>query len=467
VTTRRRIGFALAALAAGLIVIGIGGSAWRRGLEPKFEGRTAGAWLSHFSWQRASGLTDHSLVLKEAEAVFRSMGQPGQAQLVREVLTLESATGWRSNLQARATKRLRQGQWVPRINLLESPDHRRIVARDIVWHVRPSWSAMAEGLDGSFDPKNPTYNQARHLSAIQLIAYARRGSSNALPVLIQALESGDPNLAGVAVQTLRALEGDLGSALPTLLRLLEAPGLPLSIVETVGDFGPAATNALPLLRSLLENQPDDASKAKIAGAILKINRGDEEALSLLQALLESDNPANLRLITFGLLSGRITNNPAIADLGEQLLARSIALSPTFDSFALEILKQQAPDRAERFLEEYYELHGGSGLLVELLALNPQHEPALRILEETLTRNLTQPGWLVGNSGDQFLPLRHVLPEATNIVALLQQLLANESERKKQAKGDTDWETDLRTALRHIGLNGKLQSLRKRDASRGN
>src|SRR5690606_25699173 len=110
-----------------------------------------------------------------------------------------------------------------------------------------------------------------------------------------------------------------------------------------------------------------------------------------------------------------------ADLGEHLLARSISLFPTFDSFAFSILKQQAPQRAQRFLEEYYELQGGHGLLVELLALNPQHEPALRILEETLTRNLTQPGWLVGDGGDQFLPLRHVLPEATNIVALLEKL----------------------------------------------
>ncbi len=170
-----------------------------------------------------------------------------------------------------------------------------------------------------------------------------------------------------------------------------------------------------------------------------------------------------------LFAARITNNPAIADLAEQLLARSIALSPTFDSFALGILKQQAPERAQRFLEEYWEWPGGggNGLLAELLDLNPQHEPALRILEETLTRNLTEPGWLVGASGDQFLPLRHVLPEATNIVALLEKLSVQASEQRRSGKGDARWESDLRNALRHIELNGKLQSLRERDAAGGN
>ncbi len=466
-TTRRRIGFALAALAVGMIALGLGGSAWHRARQPKFEGRTASAWLSHFSWQRASGLTDHSLVLKEAEVVFRSLGQPGQAHLVREALNLSSPTGWRSNLQAHATKRLRQSQWVPRVRLLESADHRRRLARDIVGLVRPSWPAMAEGLGRSFDSLDPAYDQARHLAAIYFLPYGGRGSSNALPVLIRALESGDPNLAGAAVQTLRALDGDLRPALPTLLRLLETPGWSQNIVETVGELGPAATNALPFLHSLLRNPPSEQDKTYLAGAILKINPSDQEALSLLEARLETDNPVNLRLTAFGLLSGRITNNPAIADLGERLLARSIALSHTFDSFALEILKQQAPDRAERFLEEYYELHGGNGLLVELLALNPQHEPALRILEETLTRNLTQPGWLVGDGGDQFLPLRHVLPEATNIVALLEKLSVQASEQRRSGKGDARWESDLRNTLRHIKLNGKLQSLRERDAAGGN
>jgi len=393
------------------------------------------------------------------------LDERGQAQLVREVLTLQSPTGWRSNLQAFASGRVRRGQWVPRINLLESPDQRWRVAQEIIGWVRPSWLAMAEGLGRSLDPHDPTYDPARHLTAIHLIALAGRGSSNALPVLIQALESGDPNLAEAAVQTLRALDGDLQPALPTLLRLLETPGWSQNIVETVGELGPAATNALPFLHSRLQNPPGEQDNAYIAGAILEIDPGDEVALSLLQGLLRSDNPANLRVITFGLLSGRITNNPAIADLGEQLLARSIALSHTIDSFALEILKQQAPERAQRFLEEYYEWQGGNGLLADLLALNPQHEPALRILEQTLTRNLTEPGWLVGASGDQFLPLRHVTPEATNIVALLEQLLAQASEQRSSGRSDGRWEADLKNALRHIELNGKLKELRQRDAAK--
>lgn len=321
---------------------------------------------------------------------------------------------------------------MPRVRLLESPDQRWQVAREIIGRVRPSWPAMTEGLGRSLDPQDPTYDQARHLSAIHLITLAGRGSSNALPFLIQALESGDQRLAQTAGQSLRYLDGDLQPALPALLRLLEAPGWSPNIVETLGELGPAAINALPALNSLLKSETDEHVKAFIAGAILKINPGDEEALRLLQGLLKSDNPANLRLITFGLLSGRITNNPAIADLGEQLLARFIALYSTIDAFALGILKQQAPQRAQRFLEEYWEWPGGggNGLLAELLALNPQHEPALRILEQTLTRNLTQPGWLVGTGGDQFLPLRHVLPEATNHCGVTREVVSSSVRAKR-------------------------------------
>lgn len=466
-TTRRRIGFALVALAVGLIVLGIGGSAWQRAQQPKFEGRTAGEWLSHFYWQRASWLPDQELVLKEAEIVFRSLGHQGQVYLVRDFLTLPSVSGIRSNLQDYASERIRRNAWVPQIRALESDSQRRATAMDILSRIQPSWPALAEGFGTACDVNDPNYDPTRHAVAIYLISVVGRDSHDALPLLLQALESNDSRIVDSACQSLRQLEGDLRPALPALLTSLERNGPSSMITDAIGDIGPLATSTLPLLHTMMESEPNDMSKAQIAGAIIKVDPSDEGAMRLFNRLLESDNPANLRVMTFGLSSGRITNNPVIADLSERVMMRSVELSQTFDPFALNILKQQAPQRAERLLEERLKIRPDNQLLAQLLALNARHETALRALQETLTRNLTEPGWLADAGGDQYLPLRYVTPEATNIVALLEKLSTRAIEQRHSDKVDGRWEAALGRALRHIELNGKLTELRERDAAGGN
>lgn len=118
-----------------------------------------------------------------------------------------------------------------------------------------------------------------------------------IPLLVEALEGGDPDMRLLAIDLLAEVESDQRS-LPALVAALDDPDEIVRIyaVEPVLRFGTTARAALPALRSWLSGEASTPSRQEwfrltAAAALVRIDPDQiQEMLPMLVEALESQNP---------------------------------------------------------------------------------------------------------------------------------------------------------------------------------
>jgi HEAT repeat protein len=88
-------------------------------------------------------------------------------------------------------------------------------------------------------------------------ALARIGPA-AVPALLEALHSPDPEVRAKAANVLGRMGPDARDSVPELIRLLDDPDerVRKTVIRALGRIGPAAQDAVPgLMRTLLQSSP--------------------------------------------------------------------------------------------------------------------------------------------------------------------------------------------------------------------
>jgi hypothetical protein len=454
-TTRRRIGFALAALVVGLVVLGIGRSAWRRAQEPKHEGRTADEWLDYLARFTDGGNLHDERVRKEAEIAFRSLGEPGQRFLIREHLSFERPTGLRTNLYAWGDKL----PYALRPSFLRSPVPRLSAGREVLRMIRPSWETFQPEITEAFAAGGD-----RALAATQLMGYLGRGGTNAALVLVSQTTNTVPRLGMFALRALEDLTTNAAPAVPILLAWAQQwpPGTSMQgtnqwILNVLTAGANPTGEAFELLDDLFRAATQPADQQVLATALLRIQPDHQAAFEVLaeQLAAATNQSANLpRNALFGFLRTHGSLSPAFSRL-----ARPLIDSRTNRHFAAQVMLRHDPATGVAVLHEKLASlrfnSEGMGVLDLLLRHDPGDEAALTFLNGQVDNDFfprNQMRTLIVNA------YRHCLPDTPGVVELLQSL--------QPAPDDVALRNAIRETLRHIKLNGKLKELRERDAADG-
>lgn len=121
---------------------------------------------------------------------------------------------------------------------------------------------------------------------------------DALPYLIKGIAEGDDYTCLHSVETLKGLRADAEPAIPALMKLVEdhvGGEVENRAIETLGDLGPAAKCAVPLLTKAAESGGEDISWRAV-DALGNIGPDAVAALPTLQKLLNSNNSYLVRRV---------------------------------------------------------------------------------------------------------------------------------------------------------------------------
>ena len=453
-TTRRRIGLAVAALVVVSIAAGIGRSAWRRAQEPKYEGRTAGEWLDYLAGFSEGGNLHDERTRKEAEIAFRSLGEIGQRQLIHEYLSYKRPTGLQTNLYA-------WGEKLPhslRLSFLRSPVPRLSASREVLRMIRPPWE--------TFQPEITTMFAAggnRALAATTLLRYVGRGGTNAAPLLVSSPTNAAPRFRVLALRALEELTTNASPALPTLLSWAEqwTPGTSMQgvnrmILDAITASGKPEGEASELLDALFRASTQAADQRVLATALLRIQPDHGAAFALLAEQLKAgtNQPGNLpRDVFSSFLYPHRPPSPAYSRL-----ARPLIDSRTHWFLAAQVMLRNDPVAGvavlhDKLANERFNTEG-LGILDLLLRHDPHDETALAFLGTQVNDDFFPRNQL----RTLIIPIyRHCLPDSSGVVELLKSI--------QPAPDDEALRKAIHETLRHIELNGKLKELRARDATR--
>ena len=458
-TTRRRIGIALATMVALLIVAllivaGIGRSAWRRAQEPKYEGRTAGEWLDELAARSPDGMMMDELAQKEGEIVFRNLGVAGRRFLVRDYLSYEWPSDFRTNLFARGEKlpaRLRP-------KFLRSPVPRAVACSEVLNLIRPEWEVFQPEVGGAF-----AAGGERALAATILLGYVGRGSTNAALLLVSSLTNAAPRGRMIALQALGDLKTNSAPALPTLLSWVHqwSPGTPVQggdkmVLHAIAASGEQASAALDKLDQLFVASVQPADQLELATALLRIKPDHTAAFALLEAQLSSGTNQSKNgpgVVLLNILWRKGPPNPAFSRLASRLID-----SRTDWFHAAQIMLRNDPPAGVAALHQKLANQRFDTEAIGVLDLLLRHDP----------RDAVALAFLDAQMGDGFFPrnrlrtlivptYRHCLPDSPGVVELLKSI--------QPAQDDEALRKAIRETLRHIELNGKLKELRERDDAR--
>ncbi len=454
-TTRRRIGIALAATVVVFVAAGIGRSAWRRALEPHYEGRTAGEWLDYLATFSQQGSIFDEDIRDKGEIAFRSLGKAGQRQLILEYLSFERPTSLQTNLYA-------FGEKLPpalRPPFVRSPVPKLSVCRELLSLIRPPWEVFQPEITDAFAAGGD-----RALAATMLLGYVGRGGTNAAPLLVSSPTNAAPGFRILALQALTDLKTNSAPALPTLLSWAQrwSPGTPVQgadrmVLNAITASGEQAGEALEKLDQLFAASVQPADQRELATALLRINPGHAAAFAVLEAQLKSgtNQPGNLpRDMMWIFLWRHGAPNPAFSRLASTLID-----SRAHWFLAAQVMLRNDPAAGVSVLHERLSTHrfdsGAMGVLDLLLRHDAGDEVALRLLNSQVRDDFfprNQLRMLLVQS------YRHCLPDSPGVVELLKSI--------QPAPDDEALRKAIRDTLRHIELNGKLKELRARDAAGG-
>ncbi len=139
------------------------------------------------------------------------------------------------------------------------------------------------------------YDKSARVRAEATGALARIGppAKQAVPDLIKRLADEDPQVRGRAVGALRKINSSPEITVPALVKRLEDPGqggervanIRLNLVDALGDFGPEAKEATPVLMKLWNESNDLGFKYFTFGALARIKANVDTLIPLCLAIL--------------------------------------------------------------------------------------------------------------------------------------------------------------------------------------
>lgn len=112
-----------------------------------------------------------------------------------------------------------------------------------------------------------------------------------IPGLIECLEDGNPDVRHQAVKLLAAARPRSNAAVPKLIeRLTDEDWLVVtSVILHLGDFGPLAATAIPMVEAWLES-PNEYIRLLAATTIVKLDPNRTEFLPSIREATMSDHP---------------------------------------------------------------------------------------------------------------------------------------------------------------------------------
>jgi HEAT repeat protein len=125
-----------------------------------------------------------------------------------------------------------------------------------------------DGLPGISVPFMPAHDR-RKSAAIELGRYGP-AASNAVPALLQALNSGDDAVREGAATSLSGIHAEPEVVIPALIKCLDDDDVNVRAAGALGGFGPAARAAVPQLIQLLHAN-DGETQFAAAAALKKID----------------------------------------------------------------------------------------------------------------------------------------------------------------------------------------------------
>lgn len=161
--------------------------------------------------------------------------------------------------------------------------------------------------------------------AVALLGQIGPDAKAALPLLRAAVNEEDPNVRIQAALELSKIEGDKKTTLRILLGRLKDKDLasPMdfapSPLEVLAEMGADAKEAIPALTALMKENENPRDKYNVATTLLRIDRRDKLALSVVLANLTDPQ------IMFLELEGALFDVPCLRDLGPEAKAATPVL----------------------------------------------------------------------------------------------------------------------------------------------
>lgn len=177
-----------------------------------------------------------------------------------------------------------------------SPDVLALHAPFALKDIRPPADQLLPLLESHLESTNPI----EHLGALIILGTAGEGAERVVPYLEQALRGPDLGPRYGAVQSLMWIGPGGRAAVPTLVDLLQATvdtnylGTPVAIA--LGKIGSNAAPSIPLVRALFDRETNWNYRCSQAGALVRMDAGQTNALAFLVDGLTNHQPAGDRWI---------------------------------------------------------------------------------------------------------------------------------------------------------------------------
>lgn len=281
-----------------------------RGTEPTYEGRTLSQWVSQIHTPTWADEED-------AIAALRFFGDRAAPPLLALALDRYEATApRRAYMRVRSIFPQAVRALLPDLEKRGAETARKAMAALEVLHaIKPSATVIM-----------PTINRLAASGdwgsgVLGLSGCIGVGGSNAVPLLVRALESTNNKVKAIAVQELRYLGPDARAAVPALVPLLQHPAIRWRVLQTLISVGPAAQEAAPSLRPFLQST-NTLDRLAAAAALHRIDPASG-TLDILLAAVKQDADLDRRM-SAALLLGEMGSDAAatVPALLDALLAEA-------------------------------------------------------------------------------------------------------------------------------------------------
>ncbi len=118
------------------------------------------------------------------------------------------------------------------------------------------------------------------IAAAQALELYGEHASKAVPLLARVINRGDKEYILAILKTIQAIGTDAAPTLPNVAWILsdrsQPPSVRIEAARTLGRFGALAKGQLPILRDVMNNDPDEDVRNAASLAVLAVDRPEEE-----------------------------------------------------------------------------------------------------------------------------------------------------------------------------------------------
>ena len=362
-----------------IVVLVISFLVWRgmRGLdEPRVDGQPISYWYDRHLLYGHDSTRPDEMVSAEAMEVICSMGTNAVAFLVQKALDPNSQPTIGPLLNR--VRPILGMRTLPYVDPAKSADARVEASLWILKRIAPSGNVLLPHLTNALaEMETP-----RMRTALLLLATVGDDDPAAGTHLARALGSQTNLTLAIAAQSLLMISPRTPGALPAILAKLENPTCPINLIHTAGNYGPAASNAVPTLRRHLAD-PNDNLRISAAVALVQINPADTGAISVIESAAQVLGPRGQNLL--------LSNLYRVKGHGLALIATLEKLSKSSEhsvaSRAIMALEDIDPTAAVSGLREQMKDDQPTNFRVSaagwILKMEPRDPAAVKFLVEAL------------------------------------------------------------------------------------